>query len=245
MNTPAKILFKLATRGRPSAFFETMDSIYGNLYDTDNMYVLITAGEDDETMNNPEVIEAVSKYKNAFLLFGENTSKSQATNRDLDIKGREWCDWDIIINTADDQRFIFKGFDEIVRHEMDRAYPDMDGFLHFFEPDTGTALAVMYCAGRKYFERFGFIAHPAYKSLFWDNYYMDTAKILGRYTYVATHIFNHLCPAYGHYNKPRDAMFDRDQALWGHDEAVFHRHMARNYDLVTENGEIKFKLIID
>ena len=210
------------------------------------MYVLITAGEDDPEMNNPQMIERVKQYKNAFLIFGENSSKTQATNRDMDIKDREWCDWQILINTADDQRFIVPGFDDVIRQTMSHVFPECDGFLHLFEPDAGAALPVLYCAGRPFFETFGFIAHPQYKSLFWDNYYFEAAKIMCKYHYVGTHLFNHLCPAYGHHNKPRDAMFDRDQALWGYDENVYHKHRSRNFDLTTdENGKIKFNLILD
>ncbi len=240
------ILFKLATRGRRNDFFETMESIYDNVADKENMHVLITAGEDDLAMNDPEVIERVKRYKNAHLIFGENTSKSQATNRDMDLKDMPWSDWDILINTADDQRFIFYGFDDIVRNTMLQQFPNMDGFIHLFEPDAGAALAVLYCAGRKYFEMFGFIAHPAYKSLFWDNFYQDTAKLMGKYFYVPDHLFNHLCPAYTHHGKPRDEMFNRDQALWSFDEAVYYKHRDRNYDITTDvNGQFKFTLNMD
>ncbi len=243
---PFTILFKLATKGRPSDFIEAMESLYSNAADHNNMHVLITAGEDDLTMNNPEMIERVKKYQNAHLIFGENSSKSQATNRDLDLKNQPWSNWDILVNYADDQRFITYDFDNHIRTTMNTCFPEFDGLLHYFEPDTGSALAVQYCAGRAFFDKFGFIAHPQYKSLFWDNYYMEAAKIMCKYHYVGTHIFNHLCPAYGHHNKPRDAMFDRDQGYWTHDENIYHKHMARNFDLVTdESGQIKFNLILD
>jgi len=245
-NNPFVILFKLATRGRPGEFMEAMQSLYSNAADHNNMHVLITAGEDDPTMNNPEMIRFVKDYKNAHLIFGENSSKSQATNRDLDLKNQPWSNYDIILNYSDDQRFIMYNFDNEIRTTMNAQFPEFDGLLHYFEPDTGSALAVQYCAGRAFFEKFGFIAHPAYKSLFWDNWYQDVAKLMCKYHYVGTHIFDHLCPAYGHHNKPRDAMFDRDQNFWNEDEATYYKHKARNFDLSTdENGQLKFTLRLD
>lgn len=245
METKPIILFKLATRGRPSDFFETMESIYNNVADKENMHVLITCGTDDLSMNNTDVIERVNGYKNAHLLFGENTSKSQATNRDMDLNGMPWSSWDILINTADDQRFIFYGFDDIVRLTMKQQFPNMDGFIHLYEPDAGAALAILYCAGRKFFEKFGFIAHPAYKSLFWDNFYHSAAQLMGKYYYVPDHLFNHLCPAYTHHGKPRDAQFERDQGYWSVDEAVYHKHRERNYDIANVEGNFVFTLRLD
>jgi len=232
-NNPFVILFKLATRGRPADFIEAMDALYSHAADHNNLHVLITCGDDDLTMNNPEMIEKVRQYKNAHILFGENSSKMQATNRDLDLQNQPWSNWDIIVNYADDQRFIMFGFDDHIRVTMNAHFPQMDGLLHYYEPDTGSALAVQYCAGREHFEKFGFIAHPAYKSLFWDNFYQDAAKLMCKYHYVGTHIFNHLCPAYGHHNKPKDEMFLRDQSLWSADEAVYNRHRERNFDITT------------
>jgi len=244
--TPAKILFKLATRGRANDFFEAIDSIYHNVWDLKNFHILVTAGEDDYTMNNEEVKGKLRIYDHLTIIFGENSGKVQATNRDMDLKDQVWSDWDILINTADDQRFIQPGFDDFIRVTMANIFPENDGFLHLYEPDAGAALPVLYCAGRKFYEVFNFIAHPQYKSLFWDNYYFECAKLMKKYHFVGTHIFNHLCPAYTHHNKPRDAMFDRDQALWGYDENVFYKHKGRGYDLsIDDNGKFKFNLILD
>lgn len=244
-NNPFVLLFKLATRGRPADFIEAMDSLYANAADHDNMHVLITAGEDDPTMNNSEMIERVKGYKNAHLLFGENSSKTQATNRDLDLKDQPWSGWDIILNYADDQRFVMYGFDNLVRTSMNSLFPEFDGFLHLHEPDCGPALPVMYCAGRLFFDKFGFIAHPQYKSLWWDNWYADVAKLMCKYHYIGTHVFNHLCPAYAQYNKPRDEMFNRDQGLWTWDENIYKKHKARGYDITTDENGFKFNLILD
>lgn len=244
-NEKSKILFKVASKGRPSDLFETLDSIYETVSDKENMYVLLTLGEDDLSVNNKEVIDRFNSYKNLYYIFGENTGKVQATNKDMDLVDMPWSDWDILINSADDQRFIYYGFDELVRQTMEANFPDNDGFIHLWEPDAGAALPVLYCAGRKHFEIFGFIAHPQYKSLWWDNFYFSCAKLMAKYVYVDIHVFNHLCPAYLHHGKPKDSMFLRDQGLWGYDENVYRKHEKRNFDLTIEDGKWKFNLIMD
>lgn len=227
---PLFILFKYATKGRPERFFDGLDTIYNNIVDKENFHVLVTAGEDDATMNNDEVINRIAaNYPNTTILFGENTGKVTATNRDFDVQG-VWSDFDILINMADDQRFTLTGFDNIIRLDMSNFFPELDGLLHYPDQDALDRVPVLYVAGKKYFERRGrLIAWPEYKSLFWDNDDMEYSKLIGKYQYINNRMFDHLCPAYGYLE--RDIIFNRDQDLWQFDENVFNRRKSENFGL--------------
>jgi hypothetical protein len=70
----------------------------------------------------------------------------------------------------------------------------------------------MYIAGKDYYNRFGFVYDPMFKSLFCDNLVMDVAKHLGKYHYIdIPGVIVHLNPAYGHSEK--DAMFLEQQEI--------------------------------
>ena len=96
MNNPFRILFKYPTRSRPERFFEGMDSIYNNLSDKDNFFVLVTADNDDSTMNNQEVWSRILSYPNCHAIYGQSKSKVDAINRDFEYEGK-WNDFDILI----------------------------------------------------------------------------------------------------------------------------------------------------
>jgi hypothetical protein len=84
---------------------------------------------------------------------------------------------------------------------------------------------------RTYYERFGFIYHPSYKSLWCDNEKTELAKMLRRYKYIDMEIFVHENPAYGHSFHHRDELFDKQQSLWGVDEANFLARKAIRFEI--------------
>jgi hypothetical protein len=122
-------------------------------------------------------------------------------------------------------------WDEVIRMEMKSNFPHGDGYLHFCEKDTKTALNVMEIMDRTYYERFGFIYHPSYKSLWCDNEKTELAKMLRRYKYIDMEIFVHENPAYGHSFHHRDELFDKQQSLWGVDEANFLARKAIRFEI--------------
>lgn len=229
MNNPFRILFKYPSRGRPDRFFDGMDSIYSNLNDKYNFFVLVTLDTDDPTMNDPVVHRKIIGYPNCAVIYGESESKIHAINRDLDIEG-EWSDFDILICMSDDMRFHIYGFDDMIRVDMNALLPEFDGILHYPDQDAKSALATLYVAGRKWFEfRDRKIYHPSYKSLWCDNEEQDVAKMLDKYRYPGYNICLHLNPVYGHL--PRDPLFNEQQGHWGIDEKNYHERKARNFDL--------------
>lgn len=219
------ILFKLPSRGRPERFFKALDSIVNNLATPYAYHISCTLDEDDPTMNNPHTKEKIEQYKNTSISWGLSKSKIDAVNRDMpDIE------WDILVVCSDDIYFNVYGFDEMVRIEMNQHFKNIDGFLHFYEKDSTTALCVMSIMGKKYYELFGYIYHPDYVSLFADNEATEVAKMLGKYIYINYAIMEHLNPAYGYME--RDEMFDIQQEIgWRDDRITYEKRKLKNFDL--------------
>ena len=212
-----KILFKFTTRSRPELFKRGMDSIINNCT-AENYQILVSVDEDDTSMYGME-----EQYKdNSKVVFckGENKNKIFAINRDLDVI----TDWDILVNMSDDMVFTEYGFDAYIRGEFD----NLDQCLHFPDGNT-TAFITMSILGRKFFNRFGYIYHPDYISLFCDNEQTEVAQILGCYKFINKNIFSHLHPAWA--KAASDEQYRHTESFWGVDEATFHRRKANNFDL--------------
>lgn len=205
-----------------------MDSIYNNLYNTEDIHVLVTADDDDDSMFDRNIITKIEGYRNAHVIFGRSKSKIDAVNRDMNILPDRMADWDIVVVMSDDMRFTFFGWDEIVRQQFS---DHLDSLIHLPDNDAKDALATMYIAGRLFYERFKYIYNPIYKSLFCDNEIMEIAKQLDRYKYVdCPGVIMHLNPAYGHGKK--DALFEKQQEIgWSVDQDTFIKRQAINFGL--------------
>jgi hypothetical protein len=226
---PLKILFKYPCRGRENMFFESLDTLNDNIRDRENYLISLTIDTDDEILNTPSVIEKIEKYQNVKIEWGTSTSKIDAINRSMPD-----YDWDIVVCWSNDMFATFHGFDDVFREAITQAFINdgLDGLIHFPEQDTKELLNVLYIATKKYYDRFGYIYHPSYKSLWCDNETMEVAKILGKYNYCGIpNLYMHKNPAYGHYNIERDEMFDKQQSYWVVDETNFRERQLRNFDL--------------
>lgn len=219
-----RILIKFASRSRPAKFFAALDNIVTNATHHDYI-IVVSADYDDLSMFNPEVRDNADKYKNLYMHYGESKSKVDAINRDLEF----YTDWDILINMSDDMEFIRHGFDSIIVAEFKRR-ADTDVFLHYPDQAAGSALCTMSIMGRQYFNRFNYIYHPDYKSLWCDNEAQEVSKILRRYVFVKTRLFNHNHPAWG--LAPTDALMIHTESFHDEDKATFERRKLKNFYLV-------------
>jgi len=224
-----KILFKFPCRGREKMFFESLDSLNENIRDRNNYHISLTLDTDDKILNTKEVIEKINTYPNTSIEWGLSKSKIDAVNRSM--PGYEW---DVVICWSNDMVATFFGFDDIMRQYFYNIINNHgDDFLcHFPEQDAREYLNVLYIATKKYYDRFGYIYHPSYLSLWCDNESMCVSKMLGRYHYVGTpDLYVHKNPAYHQHKIERDELFNEQQGHWAVDEANFHERRKRNFDL--------------
>jgi hypothetical protein len=187
-----KILIKFPTRGRRDKFFNVLDIYYQLAENIDNVEFQITIDTDDESMNNYNVLEKLKTYKNLKYNLGFSKNKINAVNRDITIG-----DWDIILIASDDMIPKVKGYDNIIINYMRELYPNTDGVLWFNDGNQGNRLNTLCILGKKYYEKFNYIYHPDYTSLWADNEFMDVANLLNKQTYFNDIIIRHEHPDAG------------------------------------------------
>lgn len=199
MEKKYKILFKFATRSRVDKFFNGLENIINKVSDKENFCILISADSDDLTMNNKNTIDRLKEYlqkypKNLIVKFGKSENKIDAINRDVnEIKSR--FNFDILINFSDDMEFIVDGFDDIIREKFKLHFPDTNGNLYFNDGFVKDAISTMSIIGRLYYDKFNYIYHPSYKSLWCDNEYTEVAKRENKIAYYDYILYKHNHPS--------------------------------------------------
>lgn len=239
------LLYKFATRSRPQKFFSCLDNIVTQQNDKENYQIICSADIDDPTMHCDEVMSRAKRINNPriHLHYGSSKNKIEAYNRDISLADP---DWDILINMSDDMWFTQPGFDTVIREDMKKHFPDIDGFLHYSDGNQHANVCTLAIIGRKLVERISYeiyglkemvVYHPSYTSLFCDNEQTDLAKMLGKYVYMGDSkiLFKHYHPAWGH--GKMDDLYRRNEAreLWLRDEKNYNERKKINFGVKTEN----------
>ena len=218
-----KILIKFPTRNRKDKFFEVLQKYYDFATDLSKIEFLITLDYDDDSMNNQEVIDKLKSYENLRFVFGKSNNKIHAVNRDIELG-----DWDIILLASDDMIPIEKGYDEQIRFNMTINYPNTDGIL-WFNDGNRKDLNTLCILGKKYYERFGYIYHPDYKSLWADNEFMTVGNLLKKQIFIDKVIIHHQHPDWGYGG--RDIIHSLNSNHDREDRMVFQRRQKMNFEL--------------
>jgi hypothetical protein len=220
-----KVLVKFPTRSRPDKFFYALDKYYELAENLDDMVFIITCDIDDVSMNNIEVIDKlkkyIKKYKNLKVYFGTSTNKIEAVNANIEE------DFDVLVLASDDMIPIHKGYDVVIRQQMFKYFPDGDGALWFNDGHQGTNINTLPIMGKAYYDRFGYIYHPSYKSLYCDNEYTEVGISLKKLVYFSNCIIEHVHPAF----KPNlwDNLYHTNEQYVKSDEFNYKARKANNY----------------
>jgi hypothetical protein len=221
----SKILFNIASRQRPEKFRRLVRDIFLMCH-TWNIEIVAKIDTDDPRMKDYYKPRDIDGW-NVTYKPGVSTSKVHAVNRDIPTD-----DWDILVDVNDDFVFTKIGFDNIIR-----ANCGPDDCVHFPEPYAELnsnkkgreGIIIMPVMGRAYYDRFGYVYNPAYKSTHCDNELTEVSRMLGRYKFVHEDIFYHEHPAAGFGVK--DALLKRNELTWNKDERTLHRRRAIRFGL--------------
>jgi hypothetical protein len=185
-NNSKHLLLNWPTRQRPSKFMENLDG-YLKLASAEHHITLVVSMDNDDLLCNNQDFRKfldASKSENVDVIYsyGESLGKVAAINR-----GVPTTPWDIVISTADDMESAEQGWDDIIVQDMLREFPNLDGALNYNNdprletkgPEGFKTLITLPVIGRKLYDRFGYIYHPAYKSEYCDDEQTEVFEKLG------------------------------------------------------------------
>lgn len=210
------LLVKYPTRARPELFRRTLD-----LYLADpTARILISIDADDASMNNRNMIAWISSHGRCKLRLGTSRSKIEAINDGLMNEA-----WDMLILGADDmipEPDYGKRIVDLYRSH----FSDGDGVLHLNDGRTAKSLNTLPIMDRKYFDRFGYVYHPDYVSLFADNEFQEVSESLKRSIYIDQTIIRH--EWIGSMNS-HDSLNRYNESFYEQDEATFKRRREAGF----------------
>jgi hypothetical protein len=218
-----KLVIKFPSRNRPEKFLKALDKYYRFLSDK-NTEIICSFDNDDETMKQEHILNAINQYQNVKIFWGDNKSKIEAVNANL-----QTIEFDILLLASDDMLPTINGFDEIIKDKMLKHYPDTDGVLWFNDGYQGNKLNTLSILGKKYYDRFGYIYYPEYRSVWCDNEFMDVANILEKQTYFDETIIRHEHPDWGFGN--RDEVHNLNNVNGNYDKNIYNQRKNRNFNL--------------
>jgi hypothetical protein len=180
----SRILIKFPTRSRHTKAIEVVDKYISFASHPEDIQIVVSVDSDDQPakyiFTDPHVTVKV----------GKSNGKIDAINRDIP----DHSTFDILLVASDDMIPIVKGYDNIIRRKMYENFPDGDGVLWFNDGFQKNKLNTLVICGSKYYQRFGYIYYPKYKSLWCDNEFTDVANRLGKQVYFDIVIIKHEHP---------------------------------------------------
>tara|TARA_Y100001938_G_C8080648_1_gene428824 strand:- start:506 stop:1240 length:735 start_codon:yes stop_codon:yes gene_type:complete len=226
-----KLLVKFPTRNRPDKFKEIFGVYSKYLDDNYETRFVITCDSDDESMNNPEMIDwfkrqqinLESRGHSLIYHYGNSKTKIQACNANLEGESA-----DVLMLASDDMWPQIRGYNRVILDGMKECFPDGDGAIKFndgLRTDILMTLAVM---GWKLYERFGYIYHPDYTSVYPDTEQTAVCHYSGRLAVSDIIICKHQWTS-----QAFDELHGRNenQAMYHKDGEVYRRRMQNRFDM--------------
>jgi len=226
-----KFLFKYATRQRPEWFKETLTRWRSLLSGKHDYQFVVSIDQDDETMNNPEMLDFCSKMKGVEVCIGQSKTKIEAINADM--QGR---DFDILVVVSDDMTPQVRNYDDMMARDMTANFPDLDGALHYNDGQHGRdVLITLSVMGKKLYDRFGYIYHPDYISVYCDDEFTDIVRQWKKVVYIDRVIVRHEWKKYG-----SDSLYNRNDQFYanGVDKQTYIERKKNNFPLETQKNAV-------
>jgi len=213
-----KILYKLATRSRREKAVKAIENII-QFNPKGAFAILLSIDTDDESMKDFEY-----DSDSVIIKRGLSKNKIDAINRDMDKIESEF-DWDILVNFSDDMEITSYEFPNVLRSIFDT---NLDFFLHLPDGHQNERIPTMSIMGKTYYQRFNFIYHPSYQSVWCDNEAMEVAKMLDKWIYLPQHLFTHNHPA--HLGIAYDEQYEKTES------PIVHFADQQNFEERKKNG---------
>ena len=227
-----RILLKCPTRSRPAQFLSVLQKYVSFANRPDLLGVCVSCDLDDLSMTSAEVQQSIKNITHvtawAEIYYGDSKTKIEAVN--ADIRNIPW-EWDIVVVVSDDMVPQVKGYDDVLRSHMMANFADTDGILWVNDGTQGDKLNTISIMGHIMYTTFGYLYHPAYKSLFCDTEFTDLCKttLVSKCRYIPYTLIRHEHPGTG-FPQRNDALYARNQTYWSQDMYTYISRKTYQYD---------------
>jgi hypothetical protein len=227
-----RILLKCPTRSRPAQFLKVLNQYVSFANHPNLIGICISCDIDDTTMTNTNVQQSIKNITHRVawseIYYGNNTSKIEAVN--ADISSINWP-WEMVVLVSDDMVPQVKGYDDVLRSHMIANFSNTDGILWVNDGSQGNHLNTISIMGRKMYDSFGYLYHPAYKSLFCDTEFTDLCKgpLASKCTYIPYMLIRHEHPGNG-FPQRNDALYIKNVSFWNQDMMTYILRKKYEYD---------------
>jgi hypothetical protein len=211
------LLIKYPTRGRPDLFRRTLECYLRDPFPR----LLVCIDADDATMNNEEMLDYLDRQDRVEYHVGAGRGKIRAVNA-----GLKEFNWRICVVASDDMIPVRSDYGRRIVEIFDEFFPEGDGVLHLNDGRTGMRLNTLPILDRKYFDRFGYVYHPAYVSLWCDNEFQAVSQRLGRAVYCPEVVIQH---DWIGTTQPADALLIHNEKFYRQDEMTYRTRAAKGF----------------
>lgn len=218
-----KILCKFPSRSRPEKFKKVFSLYKSMASGKHELTFVLSFDSDDESMNNKTMKKWLSKQgDNVHWFYGDSTTKISAVNADMN---RGWK-FDILLLASDDMTPIMSNYDDVIVKDMLDHFPDFDGVIQYNDGFRRDRLNTLCILGKPYYDRFGYIYHPSYTSVYADNEFTDVSYALNKAKYIDKVVIQHRLMEAGN-----DALYQRNEhrSLYEKDKMVYSLRRSLGY----------------
>jgi hypothetical protein len=223
----SKLLIKFPTRNRPEKFKTVLKKYIDFLSGNHDVRFVITMDNDDETMNNKDMKTFLKRLRkkgvDVVYHYGESKTKVEACNANLENESA-----DVLMLVSDDMIPQAKNYDDIIFELFSKAFPNFDGGIKFHDGLRNDILMTLPIIGWKLYEKFGYIYHPEYTSLYCDTEQTISLQMMGKLG------ISDICLAKHEWtSEPFDDLHARNENadMYQKDGAVFERRKMKDFDV--------------
>jgi hypothetical protein len=223
----SKLLIKFPTRNRPEKFKTVLKKYIDFLSGNHDVRFVITMDNDDETMNNKDMKTFLKRLRkkgvDVVYHYGESKTKVEACNANLENESA-----DVLMLVSDDMIPQAKNYDDIIFELFSKAFPKFDGGIKFHDGLRNDILMTLPIIGWKLYEKFGYIYHPEYTSLYCDTEQTISLQMMGKLG------ISDICLAKHEWtSEPFDDLHARNENadMYQKDGAVFERRKMKDFDV--------------
>lgn len=182
---------------------------------------VVSIDADDRSMHSLQMKDYLRRQKDVQVFVGNSTGKIAAVNADFDKLG----DYDVLILASDDMIPVVRHYDVVIEQLMTVKFPGLDGCLHFNDGSNVHGLNTMPIAGKRLFDKWGYIYHPDYVSEWCDNEFQAVTERDGKSHREPRTLFRHAwAEATG-----QDSTFKRNSGFYDRDKATFERRKVAGF----------------